>query len=66
MKLGDEECSADIGYFLEHGEYPKYQKTCTQSNTLEDIEFDNDLYREFQEANFYEYFQNTYKFCLWQ
>ena len=66
MILGLSECDTDTAYFLKNGEYPKKENACKQSFITEDWEHEDDLYREFQEANFYEYFQNTYRFCLWK
>lgn len=66
MILGEYECDCDTAYFMEHGEYPKKENACKQSYMIEDIEHEDDLYIQYQESNFYERFQNTYKYCLWQ
>jgi hypothetical protein len=62
MILGEYECDDDIAYFLENGNYPPIKERCKHKQPDYD---DNEMYREFQESNFYEYFDpaRTYRFC---
>ena len=53
--IGDTECSYEIGYYLEHGEYPPYKEKVFKEFTLSDSGYDrewaNERYAEWQLEN---------------
>ena len=53
MILGDTECSYELAYFLEHGEYPPYKEKVFKEFTLLDYdkEWANEQYIEWQLEN---------------
>lgn len=68
MMLGITECDEETAYFLKNGEWkkPNYKKSFYIPTG--DDEHGRELYREFQQANFDEYFDwaKTYRFTLWR
>lgn len=63
--LGDNECDEETAYFLKYGKNKPYKRTCKLVPPTEDNE---EAYREYQEANFNEYFDwaGTYRYALWK
>lgn len=63
MMLGIDECDEEMGYFLTYGKNKPYKRTC---RVIPPEGNEEELYREFQEANFNEYFTGSYKYCLFK
>lgn len=67
MKLGENECDYELAHFLQHGEFPPVIRNGKKYHVLWN-DYENELYREYQESNWYEYFDpaKTYRYCLFK